>query len=178
MTSIAPPPVTITATLPRDPRLLVRDHNRNMNDTLRDAAAFHHEQHIPRHFEPFARAKYRYARRTPGYLAIKRRLGRNTDLVFTGATKLAVTSTRQITATSKRSRLIMRLPFAGGTGKFRIFGNSLSSAQKNILRIRAEIEVIADDEQRTINRRIGQEYTRRANLPGTKYRVRTRGQKT
>lgn len=170
----APPNTVITTTLPRDPRLLIRDHNRILNDTLRDAAEFHHGKHIPRHFEPFARSKYGYAPRSPRYLAVKRRLGRTIDLVWTGATKIAVTSTRQITATSKRSRLIMRLPFTGGTGKFRIVGNMLSDAQKNILRIRAEIEVISDDEQRTINRRIGEEYTRRVNEPGVKYRTRNR----
>lgn len=63
------PKITTTVTLPRDPRLLVRDHNTILRETLREAAFEHHRRHIPWHFESFAPAKYGYARRGKKYQA-------------------------------------------------------------------------------------------------------------
>lgn len=176
--SFEPPKLVVTTTLPRDPRLLGRDHARNLNDTLREAAEEHHKRHIPRHFQSFAPAKYGYARRGTKYQRIKDRLGLP-PLVSPYSlkqgrmpTQVAVMQQFKITATQKRASLKMRLPFSGGTGRLRVEGNGLTDHQKALLRTIAELEAIAPDEQRYLNEFIHKRYGERANAPGTKYRVR------
>lgn len=178
--SFSPPQLIVTTTLPRDPRLLGRDHARMLNDTLREAAAVHHARHIPRHFQAFAAAKYGYHRRGRKYQAIKDRLGLP-PLVSPFAlaqgrlpTHAAVMNAGgfTITATQKKATLKLRLPFRGGTGRLRVESNGLSDHQKALLRTIAELEVIAPDEQRYLNEFIHRRYGARANAPGTKYRVR------
>jgi hypothetical protein len=189
------PTLGVTTSLPNDPTLYRRDHGVALNETLRATATMHHERHIPRHFMPFASAKYGYGKRTsvirrerkdksgrvvkPGltYEQLKSMLGLPplvSPLTTGGRTRIAVTTQRTITATQSRCTLKMRLPFSGGTGRFRMLPGQvkLSVHQQEVLKRIAEIEVIADDEQRTINQFIGNEYTRRANLPGTRHRIR------
>jgi len=189
----------ISATLhaTRDPRLFVRDHNRFVREAFRKAAEFHHKKHIPRHFEKFAGAKYGYAKRRsrvwvgifeaigkspwrPGeprkgsYQEYKDRLGLP-PLVFTGASRHLATTQRQITATStKGARLIVRLALGGASGRFRFKKGQtqLTQQQKEIAARIAEMETIAPDEQRAINRVIQEHYTLLANAPGTPYRKR------
>lgn len=174
------PPITIELRLPKDPRLFQREHLTNLRDTLRAAAEYHHEQHIPRHFEDFAAAKYGYARRSKATQKRKAKLGLPPLVSGLAArqgrpsTKQVVTSQRRVTATSKRSRLILRLPFSGGTGRVRQRGAKLSSSQKNVLRTMAELQAISADEYRAIGKFIEQEYQRLANRPGTAYRTRYR----
>lgn len=179
--SFEPPKLTVTTTLPRDPRLLGRDHARMLNDTLREAAAEHHKRHVPRHFQAFAPAKYGYARRGSKYQKIKDRLGLP-PLVSPYSLKqgrlpthVAVMQQFNITATQKRATLKMRLPFRGGTGRLRVESNGLSDHQKALLRTIAEIEAIAPDEQRYLNEFVHKKYAERANAPGTKHRVRHSG---
>jgi hypothetical protein len=173
------PKLIVATSLPRDPRLLVREHNRILNDTLREAAFEHHRRHISWHFEPFAAQKYGYHRRGRKYQALKDRLdlpplvspfslkqGRLPTFMF-------VRASFEVTATPKRSTLKMRLPFGGGTGRLRIRGNALTDHQQALLMTIAEIEAIADDEQQYLNRFIGQLYTKKANAPGQKYRLHT-----
>src|SRR4051794_26211527 len=98
-------------TLPFDPALFTRDHNRFLRASFVDGADFHHQHHIKRHFEPFAGAKYGYQPRSRKYNAWKRRkYGEAVDLVKTGETRAVVTTQRQITATPKGAKLTMRLP--------------------------------------------------------------------
>ncbi len=175
------PLLTVDMKLPRDPRLFQRDHLTNLRETLRAAAEFHHEKHIPRHFENFASVKYGYAKRSQSTLKRKAKLGLPPLVSGLAArqgrpsTKQVVTTQRKITATSKRSRLILRLPFTGGTGRVRRReGVGLNSQQKTLLRTMAELQAISADEYRAIGKFIEDEYNRRANLPGTSYRVRYR----
>lgn len=176
--SFAPPKLTVTTSLPRDPRLHVRDHATFLRETLGEAAAEHHRRHVPRHFQPFAAAKYGYARRRLKYQRLKDRFGLPplvSPLSRTQGrppTNLAVMTDFAITKTQKRSTLKMRLPFRGGTGRLRLTGNGLSKPQKILLRTIAEIEFIAPDEQRALNEWIHRRYAQRVNEPGVKFKVR------
>lgn len=175
--STKPPTLSVTTTYPRDPRLFVRDHQTFLRDSLRETIVEHHTRHIPWHFEQFAAAKYGYAKRKAKYQARKDRLGLpplvspNRDT--SGQLKTAMTQFRQVTATSTRARLILRLPFQGGTGRLKLTGGSLSSSQKNILMRIAEMETIARDEHGHLMEFLGNVYTARANAPGVPYRVRS-----
>jgi hypothetical protein len=190
MTMVAPQ-LVVSGTLPRDPALYARDHARFLRDTLRDTAVMHHREHIPRHFMHFAAAKYGYrprlsvVRRGKGrsrsgrltYQQLKDQLGLPplvSPRVDGGKTRIAVTSTRQVTATQHRARLILRLPFRGGTGRFRMLPGQrqLTEQQQQVLERIAEIETISPDEQRTINAFIAREYAARANAPGVRTRLR------
>jgi hypothetical protein len=172
--STTPPRIEAQGDFPRDPRLFVRDHARFLRESLREAMAEHHERHIPRHFQPFAIAKYGYKPRSNGYERRKRRLGKHNPLEFTGRTKTQVTTSRQITATQHRATLIMRLPLSGGTGRFRLAKGQtqLSSSQRTILQIIEELRAIAPDEVTHLRDFVAARYAARANEPGVRYRVR------
>lgn len=171
------PELQFTGSFPRDPRLLVRDHATFLRESLRETMREHHERHIPRHFEPFAAAKYGYLQRSARYRARKARAGYgNVDNVLTGRTRSQVTSSRTITATQTRARLVMRLPLAGGTGRFK-FQNAqgrLTDQQKQILARIEEVRAIAPDEERYLGEFLIKQYTDRANSPGVQFRVRDR----
>jgi len=171
---------------PRDPALYVRDHGRFLREANRHAAVYHHRKHIPRHFQSFAPAKYGYAPRRSmlsnrkSYQSLKDRLGLPplvSPRLTGGQTQRQVTSQRQVTATQHRSRLIMRLPFRGGTGRFRTQPGQreLTVNQKVVLQIISEIETIAPDEQRTLNSEIHTHYAAQANKPGVHKRKRFGG---
>lgn len=172
-TVAAGPLLIVETTLPRDPRLFVRDHGKFLNAAFRATAAEHHRRHIPWHFLPFASAKYGYRPRSKRYAAMKLRLGLP-PLVFSGATRQKVTTERQITATQKGARLILRLAFEGGSGRLRIRRGqtSVSSAQQQILYRIAELQAIAPDEARYLADFLKQHYLAQANAPGVRYRVR------
>ncbi|QDT95551.1 hypothetical protein [Gimesia aquarii] len=172
------PNVSSTVTFPRDPRLYLRDHGRFLREANRHAAVYHHRQHIPRHFESFAAVKYGYPERRSyvgrrRYQEIKNQLGLPplvSPRLTGGRTRDHVTTQRRVTATQKRARLTMTLPFRGGTGRFRLQPGQreLSVNQKVVLQIISEIEAIAPDEQRTLNSEIHNDYARRANQPGVR----------
>lgn len=172
-TVAAGPLLIVEANLPRDPRLFVRDHGRFLNAAFRATAAEHHRRHIPWHFLPFARAKYGYRPRSKRYAALKARLGLP-DMVFSGATRQKVTTERQITATQKGARLILRLAFEGGSGRLRLRGQQtkLSTAQQQILYRIAELQAIAPDESKYLADFLQEKYLAQANAPGVRYRVR------
>lgn len=165
--------------IPRDPALFERDHRRALRLAFTEAAVFHHERHIPRHFEPFASVKYRYARRNAKYEARKQRLlGHRLPLVFTGKTRDTVTMLRTIRATPKGATLTMRLPIRGGTGRLmdasararliragkrvKPLTDRAINNQRVILQLMAEIEVISPDEMQAIRQQIADRYTERA----------------
>lgn len=171
------PELKFNGTFPRDPRLLVRDHGAFLRESLRETMQEHHERHVPRHFEPFAAAKYGYLKRNRKYLERKKRQGFGAvDNVLTGRTRSQVTSSRTITATQTRARLIMRIPIEGGTGRFKKLmpDGRLTDQQKQILARIEEIRAIAPDEERYLGQYLIEQYTKRANAPGVQYRVRNR----
>lgn len=174
--STKPPTLDATTTFPRDPRLYVRDHQTFLRDSLRETMVHHHDRHIPWHFEKFAAAKYGYVKRRAKYQARKDALGLpplvSPNRETSGDLKEAMTHFRQVTATSTRARLILRLPFRGGTGRLRVIGGKLSSSQQNVLQRIAEMETIATDERSNLMEFLGTVYTARANAPGVPYRVR------
>jgi hypothetical protein len=174
---MSPPTLEVTTKWPRDPRLFVRDHGRFLRESLHDAMAVHHRRHIPWHFEPFAAAKYGYVKRRARYQARKDKLGLpplvSPNPATSGQLRTAMTQFRQITATQTRSRLLLRLPFTGGTGRLKkIGGGGLTSSQQNVMARIAEMEVIATDERDYLTNFIGVNYAHLANQPGTPYRVR------
>ncbi len=169
------PHLVSTWSFPRDPRLYLRDHATFMRESFRETMREHHERHIPWHFLPFASAKYGYLKRSPMYVARKVRMGLgNVDNVFTGRTRDAVTTSRTITATQSRGRLVMRLPFEGGTGRFKNYGNGLTSQQKQVIARIEEIRAIASDEVQHLAEFFRNQYVKRVNLPGTPFRSRNR----
>ena len=177
MTGSTLPELQFSGTFPRDMRLLVRDHGTFLRESLRETMQEHHERHVPRHFEPFASAKYGYLKRNKKYLERKKRAGYGSvDNVLTGRTRSQVTSSRTITATQTRARLIMRLPIEGGTGRFKKLmpDGRLTDQQKQILARIEEIRAIAPDEERYLGQFLIEQYTKRANAPGVQYRVRNR----
>ena len=179
---MAGPDISITVDYPRDPALYQRDHGQFLRDANRHAAVYHHRNHIPRHFQSFASAKYGYAPRRSfvgrkSYQDLKNRLNLPplvSPRMTGGQTQRQVTTQRRVTATQKRSRLIMTLPFRGGTGRFRLQPGQtqLSVNQKVVMQIIAEIEAIAPDEQRKINDEIHRHYAMLANKPGVRKRKR------
>lgn len=182
---MATPNISATVDYPRDPALYQRDHGRFLRESNRHAAVYHHQNHIPRHFQSFAAAKYGYAPRRSfvgrkSYQDLKNRLGLPplvSPRMTGGQTQQQVTTQRRVTATQKRSRLVMRLPFRGGTGRFRLQPGQteLSVNQKVVLQIITEIETIAPDEQRKINSEIHTHYANQANQPGLRKRKRFGG---
>lgn len=177
----APPLMLVNMTLPRDPDLYVRDHERNLRLSLADAAIEHHDRHIPWHFEAFAPQKYGYKKRGSKYQRIKDRMGLpplvSPNPKTSGSLKAEVAYHYQITSTQTRARLIMRLPFQGGTGRLRLRAGQvqLTSPQEQIVNRIAELSVIADDESAYLADFVGDRYAMRAKLPGTRRRVRAGG---
>lgn len=157
-------PMTFDVAATRDPALYTRDHARVLRAAFWGTAAYHHERHIPRHFEPFASVKYRYLPRSRSYNKVKERLfGTTQPLVLTGTTRDTVTRMKTIRSTPKGATLTMVLPIKGGSGRFlsaeaaeRMFRAGKRATRKisrkavdSALRVRqiiTEIEVISSDE--------------------------------
>lgn len=186
----------------RDHDLYARDHTKFVREAYKAGATYHWKNHIPRHFMPFAAAKYGYKRRgsmanagifeaaglnpwSPGesrnqpYQAFKDKLGLPPN-VFSGALRQMTTTVEpKIAATStKGATLIMGVPpYAGGaTGRLRVKKGqtSISDQQRNILDRIAEMEVVAPDEHNTLGKVIAADYVRQANQPGVKKRTDVR----
>ncbi|MES2793214.1 MAG: hypothetical protein V4719_26630 [Planctomycetota bacterium] len=186
------PKTDIEITFPRDPSLLQSDHRNFLRESNYFMAEYHFHKHMPRHFEPFAGAKYGYLKRSDKYNKRKLRIvGHKIDNVFSGASRREITTKRQIVATPKGAKLKMRLPVEGVTGRlmdedaarriarakgktFNGFTQRQVSARINILKRAAEMEVVAKDETNTLIRVRADEYTRLANQPGIQKRVRVR----
>lgn len=186
------PIMTVELTLPRDPALFQRDHNRFMRAAMTAAAEYHWRQHMPRHFQKFAAAKYGYVPRSKKYNDRKIKIvGHQIDNVLSGRSRREVTSKRTITATPKGARLKMVLPIKGGTGNLldqaaaaRLFAAGKRqqkgftarqvNSQKSIIARVKELEAISADEIRANSRVIHDEYHRQATAPDTKRRIRFR----
>jgi hypothetical protein len=70
---------------------------------------FHKRHHLAKHFTAAGAAEYGYARRAAGYTAEKRRrFGHELPLVYTGALRAEVLSSREIRATAKGVKVILR----------------------------------------------------------------------
>lgn len=78
-----------------DDRAFLRIHNKAAKDALRECAITHWKTRIPGHFRKQSQAKYGYEPRKPIYRTLKaRRMKSRTDLVYSGKTRDAVTSTQ------------------------------------------------------------------------------------
>ena len=181
------PVITTTVTLPRDPAVFQRDHNRALRTACAYAAEYHHRVHIPRHFQGFAAAKYGYAKRSPRYIKWKERVIKGADgkqdLVFSGMTRSEITKNRAISATPKGATLRMRIPISGGTGRLmdeaaraRTGRKALTiraiTAQRNIIMRVAEVEAISRDEINTLMGEVKRIYFEIVNQPHIRRRKR------
>lgn len=194
MSTLGIPVVTVTMTLPRDPSLFVRDHNRFAREANTYAAQYHWEHHIGRHFQGFASAKYGYWQRTKGYKRRKKNLvGNKPDNVFSGRSQREITNTPpKIRATPKRATLVMRLPIDGGTGRIldeaaaarkfaagkrknKGFTERQVNSQIQIQRRVAEMKTVSPDEINKLTQVRLDRYTVLVNGPGVKKRIRFRG---
>lgn len=187
------PIMTVEITLPRDPALFQRDHNRFAREANRYAAEYHWRHHIPRHFQSFAKTKYGYFKRTEKYQKRKINLvGRKPDNVFSGRSQREMTNnTPKWPATPKGARLIMKMPIGAGTGRIldaaaaarlhaagkrknKGFTERQAQSQINVIRRKAEMESVSADEVRTLMRVRNDKYVQQANEPGVKKRIRIR----
>jgi hypothetical protein len=174
-------PMTFAVAATRDPALYTRDHARFLRAAFWGAAEFHHERHIPRHFEPFASVKYRYLPRSRSYNKVKERLfGTTQPLVLSGTTRDTVTRMKTIRATPKGASLKMDLPIKGGSGRFltaeaaerlaragkRSTRTITRKAVDSALRVRqiiTEIEAISSDELVRLAQEVRDRYVAGAN---------------
>lgn len=93
-----------------------RRWNAIAREALREELELHHQRRIPAHFSRSARTTYRYAERTPGYKALKkRRFGSLLDLVKTGRSKSSITRGRQIRFAGTLSGSARRAPGLTGS---------------------------------------------------------------
>jgi hypothetical protein len=93
-------------------------------------------------------------------------------MVKTGATRAMVTGARTVTATQKGAKLQLSLPFSK-TGRIKAKSNGGTTGnQRAVLARIAEIQAVAQDESRAIGEFVRADYTRRANEPGVRRRVR------
>lgn len=103
-----------------------REHNRLGKQAARETLEYHLKHHIPLHFKRNARHRYGYAKRDPKYVRYKQRRFKTggMDLVKRGRSRKWVPRSAQIrvggsatTNTLTKAKIVMRFPFAGGTGK-------------------------------------------------------------
>jgi hypothetical protein len=184
------PQVTAQIDIARDPFLFESGHSKSMRAAYTGGAEFHHSQHMPRHFQPFAKSKYGYKPRTKKYNARKLKIvGHQIDNVFTGRSKTEITTKHKVQSTAKGAKLKMKLPITGGTGRLqddaararlfaagkaktqKITGRQISS-QKTIIERVAEMKVISGDEHRTVAKVAKVKYVEQANMPTTRRRIR------
>lgn len=158
------------------PEELDRNHRKFLNKAHRAAAAYHHEKHIWRHFDPQAYARYGYENRSRKYTERKFRLfGHRLPNVFTGATRRQALTQRQITATPSSARLILRLAFHSGRvldtkalsrlGRARLTYRQIQGQEKVLARI-AEMETVTPEEILAIAKVIEQNYGQLADAAG------------
>lgn len=184
------PKLTAQIDIKRDPALYESSHNKSMSAAWKGGAEFHHSNHMPRHFQAFAGAKYGYKKRSKKYNARKLRIvGHQIDNVFTGKSRTEITTKRRIQGSPKGATLRMRLPISGGTGrleddaararlhaagkiKSRKITNRQITGQKTIIERVAEMKAVAPDEFRTIGRVAKIKYVEQANAPTSKRRIR------
>ena len=181
----------VSMTLPKDPRLFVVDHNRNLREANQQGMHLHHRRHIPWHFQTFAAVKYGYKPRNKKYLARKlKQKGHLLPMVFSGASRAKAMAEHTVSGTPKGAKLTFNLAikggitgrvvdaaaaarlFAAGKRKTAGFSQKQIDGQKNILMRVAEMQTIAVDEARAIAAEVKKVYVEGANKPGTKYRVR------
>lgn len=177
-TTTAPPNTIVSTNLPRDPTVIVRDHAKALREALEATAVEHHDRHIPRHFQPFAAAKYGYQKRGAKYQRLKDKRGLpplvGPNPKTSGDLYDEVTQRYRVTKTQYKSTLIMRLPFKGGTGRLRLRPGQtkLTTQQEQILHRIAELSVITSDEQKYLADFLGAKYTELVNRPGVRRRVK------
>ncbi len=191
MSGVGIPIMTVNVSLPRDPALFVREHNRFSRAANVYAAEYHWRHHIPRHFEGFAAAKYGYFKRSSKYNERKLKIvGDKPDNVFSGRSQRQMTNSYpKIRATPKGSTLIMKMPigegsgrildaaaaarlFAAGKRKNKGFTERQATSQINIIRRVAEMQSVSTDEVAKLAQVRADEYVRLANQPGVRKRIR------
>lgn len=121
---------TVSTNLPADP-------DRKTRAAIKEAsiagAKEHHSRHMPWHFESFAGAKYGYAKRSPAYNELKRKLGLPLNpLDFKGQTKSEVLTSYTITATGTRGATL------------RMKASLLGASSGKVLDIAAITRMLAD----------------------------------
>lgn len=185
------PGITVTLTLPNDPRLFVSGHKRCMKEGNVASMHYHHRRHIPWHFQGFAGAKYGYQPRSRGYIKRKiKAVGHTLPNVYTGASRTSATTSHNVTPTQRGARLTFQLAiksgrsgrvldaaaaarlFAAGKRKTAGFTDSQIEGQKKIRMRIAEMQTIAVDELKAINEELARVYVAEADKPTTKKRVR------
>lgn len=176
----------IRVTFNPPPEELPRRHRKFLNNAHREAAEFHHKNHIPLHFEPVAFRRYGYQSRGKNYIRLKARLfGEGVARlpnVLSGDSRRLMRTQRQITATASGSRLILRFAFKGGSGRLldaaalkRLGRSKLTTrqlnGQRNVLTRIAELETVIPEEYAAIAKVIEQSYGRQADEAGVARQV-------
>lgn len=86
------PAFQVQVEVPERPKqVATRTHNAWSRQAMRTILETHHAKRIPQHFKRSARGKYGYKARKPRYMRYKaRKYGAQTDLVFSGASKINI----------------------------------------------------------------------------------------
>lgn len=155
------PRMTFEMVMSHDPRQLPRASRTAIRRANQDAGEYEDERYIPKHFEWGADKRYGYRPRKSRfgkqrYQDFKQQQGLP-PLVFTGATKDMVTRTGKVTSRPEHWRLKASIPISGSTrvGRKDVY---VTKARKNLEKTVAEIEVVAEFEQRHLARLTGQKY--------------------
>lgn len=100
----------------RDPVELANEFIKSLRIVLRKIGEEHHALRMPKHFTYKATAEYGYARRTPRYMGVKKRLKHHQrPLEFTGRLKRALLSNRKIRVYVDLNRVKMLLTMRAGS---------------------------------------------------------------
>ncbi|MDQ3288917.1 MAG: hypothetical protein M3Q42_11805 [Pseudomonadota bacterium] len=168
-------------------RSFLRLHNRAAKDALREEGEKHHKQRMPGHFQRSAAGKYGHMRRKEKYIRFKARRWRSvTDLVKTGATKMAMLQSQPTIRVGGKAadddgksgslRLTLTMPFPPGAGAQQAYAQASPYARKQmkqraakeqaaasrvtIQQMRKELATIIDPEARDIAKGFIQRYGR------------------
>jgi hypothetical protein len=145
-----------------DPRIFIREHNKALRAANEAAADYHHRINMPDHFKMVGYSKYQIDKRSAKYNKRKhRRVNHVLPNVYTGNTRREVLGQRQIRATPKGARLLMRFSLKGGSGRFYVRrGMKLQavSSQIEMMRRVAELEAISEGEQKSIMQEVKRAY--------------------
>ncbi len=144
-------PISFELLFTHDPKELPRASRSAIKTANQKAGEYEDEQYIPKHFQPGADKRYGYKPRRSrwggmSYEQFKRQQGLP-PLVFTGATRDMVETTGKVTSQATFWRLRARVPIAGST-RLNRKNLVLTAARKNVERIVAEVEVIAEFEKK------------------------------
>lgn len=104
--------VRATITYRRSPEHTLRELRQAVKSGLKRLVEQWHQRALPEHFEPIARRRYGYQRRTQRYQKRKLRVKHHDNpLVWSGTLRDTATRRAAVTGSSKQARVRIRVPY-------------------------------------------------------------------